>query len=73
MLYTVAQVSNKLNISKIKIYDKLRLKQFRDKTVTKNGQIMINDNLFKLIKDSLKVTNNFTVFSKHFLKNFNTN
>lgn len=66
MLYTVAQVANKLNVSKIKIYDKLRLKQFRDKTVTKNGQIMINDNLFKLIKDSLKVTNNFTGFGhKH--------
>ena len=27
MLYTVAQVANKLNVNKIKIYNKLRLKQ----------------------------------------------
>ncbi|MCJ7691083.1 MAG: hypothetical protein MUO60_17460 [Clostridiaceae bacterium] len=56
MLYTVSQVASKLSVSKIKIYNKLRLKQFRDKTVKKEGQIMINDNLFKLIKDSLKDT-----------------
>ena len=62
MLYTVAQVANKLNVNKIKIYNKLRLKQFRDKTVIKKGQIMIDDNLLKLIKDSLKITNNFTDF-----------
>nr|MBK5235995.1 hypothetical protein [Clostridium sp.] len=53
MIYTVAQVANKLNINKVKLHNKLRLKQFRDKTITKKGQTMIDDNLFKLIKDSL--------------------
>jgi DNA-binding transcriptional MerR regulator len=60
MIYTVEQVANKLNVSKVTIYNKLKLNQFRDKTVTKQGQTMIDDDLVNLIKDSLKFTNRFT-------------
>jgi hypothetical protein len=60
MIYTVEQVANKLNVSKVTIYNKLKLNQFKDKTVTKQGQTMLDDDLINLIKDSLKFTYRFT-------------
>lgn len=60
MIYTVEQVANKLNVSKVTIYNKLKLNQFKDKTVTKQGQTMLDDDLVNLIKDSLKFTYRFT-------------
>jgi hypothetical protein len=56
MIYTVEQVASKLNVSKVTIYNKLKLNQFKDKTVTKQGQTMIDDDLVNSIKESIKFT-----------------
>ena len=59
MLYTVEQVANKLNVSKVTIYNKLKLNQFKDKIVISQGQTMIDDNLLSLLKQSIKFTVKF--------------
>ena len=59
MLYTVQQVASKLNVSKVTIYNKVKLDEFKDKIVTKQGQAMITEDLLNLIKDTLKLTNSF--------------
>ena len=58
MLYSVEQVSIQLNVSKQTIYNKLKLKEYKDKIVIKQGKSMIDDDLFNLIKDNLKVKSN---------------
>ena len=60
MLYTVEDAAIKLNVSKVTVYNKLKLNQFKDKTVTKQGQTMVDDDLLNLIKDTIKLTNSFT-------------
>lgn len=57
MLRDVDQVSKELNVSKTAIYNKLKINQFKDKIVKKNGKSMIDEDLFNLIKDSLKSRN----------------
>jgi hypothetical protein len=52
-MYTVVEVSERLNVSKVTIYSKLR--KFKDKVVMKHGQRWINDELFKIIKEDLKL------------------
>ena len=59
MLYTVQQVASKLNVSKVTIYNKVKLNEFKDKIVIKQGQAMITEDLLNLIKDTLKLTNSF--------------
>lgn len=54
MLRTVEETSKELNVSKTAIYNKLKLKEFKDKIVKKQGVSMVDDTLFNLIKDSLK-------------------
>ena len=56
MNYTVEQVANKLNVSKVTIYNKLKLTQFKDKILMKQGQTMIDADLLNLIKESIKFT-----------------
>ena len=60
MLYTVLEVANKLHVSKQAIYGKLKLSDYKDKTIMKHGQTMIGEELVNLIKDNLKITNKFT-------------
>lgn len=58
MLYTVEQVANQLNVSKQAIYSKLKLKEYKDRILIKQGKKYIDDTLFNLIKDNLKVKTN---------------
>ena len=57
MLLTVEETAIKLGVSKTTIYNKLKLKEYQCKIVKKQGKSMVDDDLFKLIKDSLKVQN----------------
>ncbi|MGJ1067584.1 hypothetical protein ACR77K_15310 [Clostridium perfringens] len=57
MLRGVDEVAKELKVSKTAIYNKLKLKEFKCKIVKKQGKSMINDDLFNLIKDSIKVKN----------------
>lgn len=55
-MYTVEDVSEKLSVSKVTIYSKL--KKFDDMVVLKQGKKYITDDLFNLIKEDLKLKNN---------------
>ena len=57
MLRGVDEVAKELKVSKTAIYNKLKLKEFRRKGVKKQGKSMIDEELFNLIKNSLKVEN----------------
>lgn len=57
MLRCVDEVAKELNVSKTAIYNKLKLKGFSCKIIKKQGKSMIDENLFNLIKDSIKVKN----------------
>ena len=59
MLYTVQQVSNKLKVSKVTIYNKLKLKEYKARIIKKRGQAMIDDDLVNMIKDGIKFTTKF--------------
>src|SRR5659263_352474 len=60
MLYTVQEVADKLHVSKVTVYKKLKLPKFSDKTILQNEQIMIDDSLLELINDSLQVKADLT-------------
>lgn len=60
MIYTAQEVADKLHISKVTVYKKLKLPKFSDKTILQNEQIMIDDNLLELINDSLQVKADLT-------------
>ena len=59
MLYTVPEVAHKLHVSNQSIYAKLKRNEYKDKIVLKHGQTFIDDQLFKLIYDNMKVANKF--------------
>lgn len=61
MLYTVEEVAIQLNVSKQSIYNKLKLKEYKDKVLMKQGKSMIDDTLLNLIKDNLKVKTNLNM------------
>ncbi|MDJ8959865.1 DUF536 domain-containing protein [Clostridium perfringens] len=54
MLRSVEEVARELNVSKTAIYNKLKFKEFKNKVVKKQGKSMVDEELFNLIKDSLK-------------------
>lgn len=58
MLYDVEQVASKLNVSKQSIYNKLKLKEYKDKILMKQGKTYIDDDLLKMIQDNLKTKAN---------------
>jgi hypothetical protein len=60
MIYTAQEVADKLHISKVTVYKKLKLPKFSDKTILQNEQIMIDDSLLELINDSLQVKADLT-------------
>ena len=57
MLRTVEETAIQLGVSKTTIYNKLKLKEHKSKLVKKQGKSMIDDSLFNLIQEGLKVQN----------------
>lgn len=61
-MYTVGEVAEKLNVSKVTIYSKL--KKYKDRVAIKQGKSYIDEELLRLIKEELKVkeieVDNFT-------------
>lgn len=57
MLRTVEETAIQLGVSKTTIYNKLKLKEYKSKLVKKQGKSMIDDSLFNLIQEGLKVQN----------------
>ena len=55
MLRTVEETAIELGVSKTTIYNKLKLKEYKCKIVKKQGKSMVDDSLFNLIQESLKV------------------
>ncbi|NFF82832.1 hypothetical protein FC764_16775 [Clostridium botulinum] len=54
-MFTVEEVAEQLNVSKVTIYSKL--KKFDDRVILKQGKKYITDELFNLIKNDLKIKN----------------
>jgi len=59
MLYDVEKAAIKLNISKQSIYNKIKLNEFKSRVVKKQGKTYIDEDLLKLIQDSLKFNSSF--------------
>ena len=57
VLRTVEEVAIQLDVSKTTIYNKLKLNEYKELIIKKQGKSMVDDDLFNLIKDSLKVKN----------------
>ena len=57
MLRTVEETAIQLGVSKTTIYNKLKLKEYKSRIVKKQGKSMVDDSLFNLIQESLKVQN----------------
>lgn len=57
MLRTVEEVAIQLGVSKTTIYNKLKLKEYKELIVKKQGKLMVDDGLFNLIQESLKLKN----------------
>ena len=54
MLYTVAEISELINLSKVSVYNKLKLKELENHIIKKGGITYVDDEGLNLIKDSLK-------------------
>jgi hypothetical protein len=59
MIYTVEEAAIKLNVAKQSIYTKLRLPEFKNNIIKKHGKSYVDDNLLIMIKDRLKVNNDY--------------
>lgn len=57
MLKSVEEVANELGVSKTAIYNKLKLDEYKDMVIKKQGRSMIDEKLFNFIKDNLKFKN----------------
>ena len=57
MLRTVEETAIQLGVSKTTIYNKLKLKEYKSKIVKKQGKSMVDDSLFNLIQEGLKIQN----------------
>lgn len=55
MLYSIAEVSDLIGLSKVSIYKKLKLKNFEGHFVKKQGITYVSEHGFNLIKESLKL------------------
>jgi hypothetical protein len=55
MLYTVAEISNLTSLSKVSIYNKLKVKEIQEHITKKQGVSYIDELGLNLIKDSLKL------------------
>ena len=57
MLRTVEETAIQLGVSKTTIYNKLKLQEYKARIVKKQGKSMVDDSLFNLIQEGLKVKN----------------
>lgn len=57
LLLSIEEVANKLGVSKTSIYNKLKLKEYKELAVKKQGKLMVDEQLFNLIKDNIKLNN----------------
>lgn len=57
MLRSIEEVAIQLGVSKTSIYNKLKLKEYKSRVVKKHGKSMVDDELFNLIQDGLKLKN----------------
>lgn len=57
MFYDVEEISNKLNISKVTVYNKFKLKSVKPYVIQKQGKSMVDEEGLNLIKESLKLKN----------------
>ena len=57
MLRTFEETAIQLGVSKTTIYNKLKMKEYKSKLVKKQGKSMVDDSLFNLIQEGLKVQN----------------
>ena len=57
MLRTVEETAIQLGVSTTTIYNKLKLKEYKARIVKKQGKSMVDDSLFNLIQEGLKVKN----------------
>ena len=57
MLRKVEETAIQLGVSKTTIYNKLKMKEYKSKLVKKQGKSMVDDSLFNLIQEGLKVQN----------------
>lgn len=57
MLRTVEETAIQLGVSKTTIYNKLKLKEYKSKVVKRQGKSMVDDSLFNLIQEGLKIQN----------------
>lgn len=55
MLYTIAEISDLIGLSKVSIYKKLKLKELAIHLSKKQGVTYITEQGFNLIKESLKL------------------
>ncbi len=62
MVYTVAEISEQLNLSKVSIYSKLKQNELKNHIAKRQGVTYIDEIGFKLIKD------NFNDFNKNDIK-----
>lgn len=60
MLYTVAEVSDLIGLSKVSIYKKLKLKELRGHIIKKGGLTYLDDGALNLIKNTLKLNDSET-------------
>ena len=70
MIYTIAEVSELIGLSKVSIYKKLKLKQIEPHISKKQGVTYITEEGLTLIKDTLKV--NYEVKTDSNLKDINS-
>jgi hypothetical protein len=52
MLYSVQETADKLHISKVTVYKKLKSDKFKDKVTMKDEQTMVTEELLELLNDS---------------------
>lgn len=60
MLYTVAEVSDLIGLSKVSIYKKLKLKELQGHIIKKGGLTYLDDRALNLIKNTLKLNDSET-------------
>jgi hypothetical protein len=57
VLRSIEEVAIQLGVSKTAIYNKLKLKGYKELVIKRQGKAMVDDELFNLIKDNIKLSN----------------
>lgn len=62
MIYTISEVSNLINLSKVSIYKKLKLKVLQEHISKNHGITYIDEVGFNIIRDSLKLNDEIKTY-----------